>query len=360
MRTLNRLLFAVLVAIFPMASCLAQWTDAELEPARAFYAELDSGGLMVMHRGQVVVSWGDVTQRYNVASIRKALLNSLYGIAYDRGWINLQSTLSELGIDDTDPPLTDQEKTATVEDLLHSRSGIFHPSVYEAGWLEYMPERGLYKPGEYWVYNNWDFNALGTIFEQQTGNSIHAAFDAYIAQAIGMQDFRPQDVEYETRRNLAERMRGNTSDHRLYLFKMSTRDLARFGQLILQRGQWNGEVILSQDWIQRTMTAIPTNYPVPQFDTGYGYLWWVESGEHRRVNVPSVKSTVWMATGNRGHNLYVVPQCDLVIAHTAPTTGGAGALSQIARRFFGAEGVSDDELGRLYELLISSQSDLHC
>lgn len=352
-----RFLFLLLVFTSP---CYAQWSEEELKPAREFHAGLDSGGLVVLHQGETVVSWGDVSTTYNVASIRKALLNSLYGVAYDRNWIDLHSSLADLGIDDTDPPLSEQEKTATVEDLLRSRSGIVHRSLYEAGWWEDMPERNQYKPGEYWIYNNWDFNALGTIFTKATERTIHDAFQEFIAGPIGMEDFQPDDVEYQTRNNLAERMRGNTSDHNLYLFMMSARDLARYGQLYLQQGEWNGETIISREWINKTMAPVRTEFKYPAYDTGYGYLWWIESGDNRRISLPSVSGTVWMATGNRGHYIYIVPGCELVIAHTAPTTGGAGALSQIARRYFGTDGISGLEFARLVELLVGSQGDLKC
>ena len=77
----------------------------------------------------------------------------------------MSSTLAELGIDDNEPSLTDVEKRATVRDLLTARSGVYHPALYETpGMAAMRPLRGSHLPGTHWYYNNWDFNALGTIY----------------------------------------------------------------------------------------------------------------------------------------------------------------------------------------------------
>ncbi len=355
-----RICLLVMLAALSWPRVWAQWAEQDLAEARTYFEQLDSAALVVLHHGDTVVSWGAVEQQYNVASIRKSLLNALFGIGFDRGFIDLDSTLAELGIDDSDPPLSDQEKTARIEDLLRSRSGIVHRSLYDAGWWDQMPARDTYKPGEFWIYNNWDFNALGTIWERVSGQSIHDAFAEFIATPIGMQDFQPGDVEYQTRRNWAERMRGNTSDHRLYLFKMSARDLARFGQLYLNRGRWGEQQILSEEWIDRTFTGIPTEWESRRFFTRYGYLWWVDQAEERRFAVPGISTEAYAATGNRGHYVFIVPACELVVAHTAPTPLGASLTHQLRRRYFGSDGVQDWQFALLLERLVSAGPELSC
>lgn len=116
--------------------------------------------------------------------------------------------------------------------LLLSRSGVYHSAIYEDfGWKRRKPARGSHAPGERWYYNNWSFNALGTIFERAAGRSIGDAFAEWIARPIGMQDFRAGDVGYLTRDAVTERIMGNASDHAAYMFHLSSRDLARFGLL---------------------------------------------------------------------------------------------------------------------------------
>jgi len=57
------------------------------------------------------------------------------------------------------------------------------------------PERSSPAPGTFWYYNNWDFNALGTIFDQLSGEeSIYTEFEKRIAGPIGMQDYHPAEL----------------------------------------------------------------------------------------------------------------------------------------------------------------------
>ena len=151
--------------------------------------------------------------------MRKSFLSALYGIAVEKGLMDINSTMEELGIDDQDPPLSSQEKQARVVHLLQSRSGIYHDYVNPEGDL---PDPGTHLPGTFFFYNNWSFNTLGTIFEQETELPIGEAFKRWIADPIGMQDFEVNDVTYES---------SSESVHSAYRFWISARDLARFGVL---------------------------------------------------------------------------------------------------------------------------------
>ncbi len=339
----------------PVAPDRLGWNTDALAEAKGFYEGLESAALMVVHRGRPIVSWGAVADKHYVASVRKSLLNALYGVYWDRGEIELDATLAELGIQDSDPALTDAERQASIEHLLLSRSGVYHSALYDAGWKRFMPEPGSKSPGEYWIYNNWDFNALGTIFEQASGTTIHAAFAAEIAKPLKLQDFDESDVEYQNKSILAERMMGNASDHDLYLFRLSTRDLARFGLLYLNEGKWGERQVLSKAWVERSTEGVPTEYTFGHgLDTRYGYLWWVDEGDKRRLRFGEFTDKVVIASGSRGQFLLIIPSLDLVIAHTTAITGGASTWAQVSRRVFGAPEVSDQDFERLVTLILAA------
>src|SRR5512136_2081839 len=140
------------------------WSSQKLEAARAFAEKINSAAVMVLYDGKVFVSWGNVATKYHIHSIRKPLLSALYGIYWGRGKIKLDATLEELGIDDIPPALTKEEKTATVRNLLKSRSGVYHEAAAESeDMIVARPERGSHPPDTFFYYNNWDFNVLGTI-----------------------------------------------------------------------------------------------------------------------------------------------------------------------------------------------------
>lgn len=172
------------------------WSSAKLEEAKNYAEQIGSAAVMALYDGKVFLSFGNISQKYLIHSIRKLFLCALYGIYVKRGLIDLDENLDELGIDDIPPYLTSIEKQATVRDLLMSRSGVYHEAAAEV-MINTRPERGSHTPGTFFYYNNWDFNVLGTIFEEQTGKKIFEAFKEEIADPIGMQDFLLSDCRYQ-------------------------------------------------------------------------------------------------------------------------------------------------------------------
>nr|WP_268894099.1 serine hydrolase [Pseudoroseomonas coralli] len=269
-------------------------------------ANTDTAALMVVVRGRVLLSAGRVAARFNAHSIRKSLLSALIGIHAEAGRIDLEASLEDLGIDDQ-LGLTPREKLATVLDLLCARSGIYHPSGYESPWmLSIKPARHSAGPGTAWCYNNWDFNALGTIFRQCTGADIFRDFAARIAAPCGMEDFRPeQDGAYVP---LPE------SRHPAYPFRLTARDLARFGQLFLDGGRADGRQVVPENWMR--MSVLPVSEA--GHHGAYGYMWWVARQGVMFPNVV-VPEGSYAALGTRGHVLLVLPALQAVVVHRVDT-----------------------------------------
>jgi CubicO group peptidase (beta-lactamase class C family) len=284
----------------------AGWSTDRLRAARVYAATIPTAAVMIIVNGRVLDEWGDTTTRFNVHSIRKSLLSALYGIHVREGRITLSATMGELGIDDNEPSLTSTEKQATIADLLKARSGIYHPALYETASMKAArPARGSHAPGTFWYYNNWDFNVLGTLFERQTRTNLFAEFKSRIADPIGMEDFRLEDARYVT---------GPDSVYPAYPFRMTARDMARFGLLFLRDGVWRGRQIIPRDWVKESTTS----YSDAGESGGYGYLWWVaKEGKH----LPSVAlpAGAYSARGAGGHYILVIPALDLVVVHRVNT-----------------------------------------
>jgi CubicO group peptidase (beta-lactamase class C family) len=80
---------------------------------------------------------------------------------------------------------------------LQSRSGIYIEAACEAPEMkDTRPPRGSHLPGTFFYYNNWDFNAAGTVFQQEAGVAIHEEFISRIADPIGMESSESFDVNY--------------------------------------------------------------------------------------------------------------------------------------------------------------------
>ena len=122
---------------------------------------------MVVRGGKIALSYGNLEQVSYLASARKSVMSMLYGKYVANGTIKLNTTMAELGVDDL-VGLTPQEKSATVQHILMSSSGVYTPQGSPGGDQD-TPPRGTYKPGEHFHYNNWDFNVAGFVFEKLTG-----------------------------------------------------------------------------------------------------------------------------------------------------------------------------------------------
>lgn len=274
------------------------WSVDKLNTAKQHSAALKPTAVMVVQNGKVIASWGDPSRKVNVASVRKSLLSALYGIAVSENRIDLSSSLANLNIDDNAPSLTASEKTATVRDLLTARSGVYHSAAYETGDIKReRPERGSHPPGSFWFYNNWDFNVLGTIYRQQTGEDIFQSFERRIAQPIGMEDFSAKDGRYASEK---------LSEHPAYPFKLSARDAARFGQLFLNGGRWKEKQVVPASWVKESTT--PHSF-AKRIRQGYGYMWWI------------LPSDTWgpdafYASGFGGQIIAVIPSRQLVVVQT--------------------------------------------
>jgi CubicO group peptidase (beta-lactamase class C family) len=357
---------------WPVANPAADGWDVEaLTDAKAQFEMMQSASVVVVHKGRLIADWGDSAERFTVQSVRKGLLSSLVGALVDDGKLSLDMTLADLGIDDSDPPISEDDKQATLRDLLQARSGIYHSALYEAGGWKSLrplyeedkrtaPER--HRPGAVWFYNNWDFNALGTIVEKASGQPIGDFFARIIARPLAMQDFRASDVEYTTKADMSEQRFKNVSDHRAYMFDISTRDLARYGVLYLGCGKWKSREILPRQWVLDSLDGIDTDQgrPAQLPETGfgdYGYLWQIDRPGVRRYADFLTREPAYFATGNRGHMLAVFPYLDLVIAHQVGTRGGVSAEAQIKRATKGSPEVTDEEMTALIKAIIAAHPE---
>jgi CubicO group peptidase (beta-lactamase class C family) len=289
----------------------AGFSEAALEAARRYADSVRSGAVMAVYRGVVLAAWGDVARPLELHSVRKSVVSALYGIAMRDGHMDIDRTLAEVGIDDRER-LTTAEKSARIRDLLGARSGVYLPAAYAAEDQDReRPPRGSHAPGTHFFYNNWDFNVLGVIHERVTGTDLYETLHRRIAEPLGMEDFRPGDgyLVYEPSESL----------HPAHTLRLSARDLARFGQLYLQQGRWNGRQLVGADWVEESTR------PVSDLGggRGYGYLWWTYAAGSLGSAYPSLsRQRVYAGLGTGGQLVLVVPDAQLVIVHRGDTDNG--------------------------------------
>ena len=287
------------------------FSAARLDAARAWTATLDTTALVVLVGGRTLLTYGDPAHVSYLASGRKSVLSLLYGRYVENGTIGLSRTLEDLDLTDVGG-LLPIEQGATVDHLLMARSGVYHRASNGGDDLAHAPPRGSVSPGSRYLYNNWDFNAAGAVFERLTGRDIYDALEADLAGPLGMQDF--------DRRRQVKNGDAAASRIQAYPIWLSTRDMARVGLLALRGGRWRGRQVVPADWIRRTTTLVSPwaemdqtfeDSPPTAGRWGYGRLWWVWDAADQSDPLAGA-FTAW---GVGGQYVTVVPKLDMVVAH---------------------------------------------
>ena len=220
-----------------------------------------------------VYSFGDVQLPINAASVRKSIFSALFGIAQEKGFIDIDMTLAELGIDDSKQPLTSTEKEATLRQLLQTRSGIYLKAGGETALMkERKPDRGTHKPGEHFYYNNWNFNVLPVILEEVTSRKVGDLIQDWVAVPTKMHSFNPENVLYDY---------FDYTEHPQTRIYLSAEDLSRIGALYIQNGEWDGETVIPVDWISESLA--PASFQKESEDLldddffeQYAMSWWID------------------------------------------------------------------------------------
>ncbi len=273
------------------------YSSKKLEIAKKKFEEIGGAAALVIVKGYVIADWGLTDLPFDCRSMRKSLLSSLYGIEIANGTIDLEKNLGELNVNENGQ-LTNNELNTKIKYLMTSSSGIYLPGAFEEEVHRNKPERETHKPGELFLYNNWDFNALSTIYNQSTDSDLFKDFDEKIARPIQMSGY---DSDYDG----AYILQPGLSEHPAYLFNISSKDLARFGLLYLNEGNWNGKQLIPKDWVVASTTSkIETG---EDFFYNYGYLWWTSKRESSGKRAP------FLARGAQSQYMYIDPNNDLIV-----------------------------------------------
>ena len=271
-----------------------------------------SSALVVLDSGYVVLSLGgkDVGRPIQCHSIRKSFLHALYGRLDSAGKLDLNQSMADIGIA-KQAKLDEQEGKATLGNLLQCRSGIYLPAEAETNSMKRArPMRGSHVPGSFYYYNNWDFNAAGAIFTQIDGRSVFEAFQQEIAKPLGMRGI-------EVRHHILQKT-NKSSLFPAYIFRVSAMNRARFGQLYLRNGSWNGRQIVPAEFIRDSLLASSTvasdpHAPMLGIGKSYGSLWWV--GDTGWLWGQKFAGRPFSARGVGGNYIGVIPSEDLVVVH---------------------------------------------
>jgi|TARA_B100000678_G_scaffold93315_1_gene77939 CubicO group peptidase (beta-lactamase class C family) len=280
--------------------------------------------LVVVYNGQIIheryAPGFDVTTRTRTWSTAKSIASTLIGMLVDEGRLALDEPLGFDWYPNARSPETDPRNEITLRHVLNMSSGL--ETVDNRG-LEYATGSGMSywagsssvvgarsralirEPGTYWDYENYD-TLLGVYAMKLAlgGEKAYAEFPRKaLLDKIGMRNTLVS----------TDRFGDFVMSSQIYT---NARDLARFGLLYLGNGIWNGERLLSEEWIDFVRTPAPATKSIGSI---YGGQWWlVPEG---RDDVPK---DAYSTSGNRGQFSIIVPSHDMVIVRRGLDYGRQG------------------------------------
>jgi len=280
--------------------------------------------LVVVYNGQIIheryAPGFDVTTRTRTWSTAKSIASTLIGMLVDEGRLALDEPLGFDWYPNARSPETDPRNEITLRHVLNMSSGL--ETVDNRG-LEYATGSGMSywagsssvagarsralirEPGTYWDYENYD-TLLGVYAMKLAlgGEKAYAEFPRKaLLDKIGMRNTLVS----------TDRFGDFVMSSQIYT---NARDLARFGLLYLGNGIWNGERLLSEEWIDFVRTPAPATKSIGSI---YGGQWWlVPEG---RDDVPK---DAYSTSGNRGQFSVIVPSHDMVIVRRGLDYGRQG------------------------------------
>ena len=244
-------------------------------------------------------------------SVAKSFVSALVGIAIEEGYIGSVEDPITKYVPELEGPEMDK---ITIRHLLTMSSGLrysgegggggplgddaktyYDPNLRELA-LTVEPE---VEPERRWEYNNYHPLLLGMVLERATDRPVATYLSQKIWRPLGMEAEGSWSLDSEA--SGFEKMESGINGRAI--------DFAKFGRLYLNRGEWKGKEVVPQSWVEES-TRVDTTTDPADF---YQYFWWVDVVEPDRGR--------FMARGNLGQFIYVVPDKDLVIVRMGEDFG---------------------------------------
>ncbi len=271
------------------------------------------------------------TERHVLHSTSKSFTSALVGIAIDQGFIaSTQVKFYDLFSYENYANWDPRKAEMTLEDVLTMRLGLQWDewslpytdrnndlvalnNAY-IDWAKALLDLPMVNdPGTVFTYNTAATNAMGQAVQNATGMPL--------AQFANLNLFFPMQItNAEWSRTPTNLPVGGSG-----LF-LRTRDLAKFGQLYLNNGSWQGQQLISANWIADTVVRRVDISSWATYSEAYGFQWWLDDLDYKGQVVEA-----WVTSGYGGQYLFVVPSLDLVVAFTGRNYGSGSSIDILYR-----------------------------
>jgi CubicO group peptidase (beta-lactamase class C family) len=262
----------------------------------------------------------DMNDLHVLCSATKSVTSALFGIAIDKGYINS----IEQKVFDFFPEYADllahksNKRKMTIKHLLTMTSGLTYDDeslpytdpnndmnrfFSSSDPIKFLLAKPLFaEPGAVFDYNNCNTNIIGQIISKAVNKRIDVFAKEYLFTKLGIEQQQWQIV-----RNNVVLCSGD--------LHLRPRDMAKFGLLFLNEGEWKGEQIISSEWcdISTAVFLNPNDYTNEfPWANGYGFQWWQKTFSYNSKSYNS-----YFASGWGGQIIIIIPELNLVIVTTA-------------------------------------------
>jgi CubicO group peptidase (beta-lactamase class C family) len=309
---------------------VAKAMDGFFEQAAA--DSMDIHSVMIVRDGSVIYSrWqseGVDTVPHVLHSVSKTFTATAVGLAIADGKMALTDKVIDFFPDKLPADVSDNLKAMTVRDLLTMTCGHDEEPTgrREEGvdWVQaFLAHPVVHEPGQFYLYNSLGTYMLSAIVQKVTGEKVVDYLDARLFQPLHIDKPKWEESPHGI----------NCGGWGLYL---KTEDLAKMGQLLLQKGEWNGKQLIPAEWVaemsKKQVESINPGTRIEQAEErgmtketsdwmqGYGYQMW------------RCRPGCFRADGARGQYIIVVPDKNAVIAITSDNGDLQGELNLVWER----------------------------
>jgi CubicO group peptidase (beta-lactamase class C family) len=277
-------------------------SSAVLAFVEAADKKIDSmNSFMLLRHGNVVAEgwWApyDAEAPHSLYSLSKSFTSTAVGLAVTEGKLSLDDQVLKFFPQDAPAEPSNNLKAMRVSDLLRMSTGQQTEPARTADqpWTKtFLAQPVPFKPGTHFQYNTSATYMLSAIVQKATGVTVLDYLKARL--------FEPLGIEHPTWEASPQGISAGG-----YGLSIRTEDIARFGQLYLQKGKWQGKQIVPASWVEAATTRQTSNGSNPQsdWDQGYGYQFW------------RCRYGAYRGDGAFGQYCIVLPEQDAVIVITS-------------------------------------------
>lgn len=263
----------------------------------------------------------DENSIFTLQSTSKSVTSAIFGIAMDKGYIESVNTPISTYFPEILNYGSEYKNQITVWNLLTHTTGLdvsdtanWNEWLASSNWVNYVLERpAVSRPGTTFNYFTGNTHLLSAIIEKTTGKTTYEFGKENLFDKLDM-----DSVECSTDpQGISDGGNG---------FAMNIYDMAKLGQLYLNEGVWEGEQVISKQWIEDSTTV---QFDIQSGSADYGYQWWVRTFGNNNYHA-------YFAQGHYGQYIFVVPELELVVAITSHYEGSTSIYWQIMNNIVNA------------------------